>query len=247
MKAGWIAPDWPAPVAAAVTTRELKGASLAPFDSFNLGGHCGDEATHVAVNRVQLIRDLDLPQPPRWLRQVHGNKVMRFARRSPYLDHAADAAVTSDVGVVLAILTADCLPVLFASTDGSEVAAAHAGWRGLAGGVLEATLRAMTTSVDRVHAWLGPAIGAASYEVGTEVHGSFVARDSRAAAAFRPSRDGHWWCDLYLLASLRLRDCGIAQIHGGGFDTLAEPRFYSYRRDARTGRMASLIWRQTPR
>lgn len=242
MKPGWIVPDWSVPVSAAVSTRQLAGASLPPFDSFNLGSHCGDEATHVALNRVQLISDLDLPQPPRWLRQVHGNRVVRFLKRSPYQDHAADAAVSSDPGVVLAILTADCLPVLFSSVDGDEIGAAHAGWRGLAGGVLEATLAHLKTPPQRVHAWIGPAIGAASFEVGIDVFDVFTRRDPRACQAFQPSRQGHWRCDLVLLARQRLQDCGIERIGGGGFDTLSDLRFYSYRRDSRTGRFASLIW-----
>lgn len=243
MNPGWIIPEWSLPVSAAVSTRQIAGASKPPFDSFNLGSHCGDVATRVALNRVQLTRELDLPQPPRWLCQVHGTEVVRFTRHSPYQDIAADASVTSDVGVVLAILTADCLPVLFASANGDEVGAAHAGWRGLAGGVLEATVRAMSTPASRLHAWFGPAIGAKSYEVGSEVRDSFVSRDAGAAAAFHPSRDGHWLCDLPALAEQRLRACGMTQIHGGDFDTFSDDRFYSYRRDTRTGRFASLIWR----
>lgn len=244
MSPGWIVPDWPLPVSAAVSTRRIEGASQPPFDRFNLGSHCGDDATHVTANRMAMVRDLGLPQPPRWLRQVHGNRVQRFSWHSPYEDHAADAAVSSDPGVVLAILTADCLPVLFASADGDEIGAAHAGWRGLAGGVLEATVREMRTPAARIHAWLGPAIGADSYEVGIEVRDRFVSRDAHAVTAFRPSRDGHWWCDLGLLATQYLHDCGIAAVHGGGFDTLGDDRFYSYRRSARTGRFASLIWRR---
>ena len=242
MSPGWLVPDWPSAAGAAVSTRDIAGTSQPPFDAFNLGSHCGDDPTHVALNRVQLTRELALPQPPRWLRQVHGNQVLRFSRYSPYQDQSADAAVTSDAGVVLAILTADCLPVLFASADGSEVGAAHAGWRGLCGCVLEATVQAMTTPASRLHAWLGPCIGAASYEVGNEVRERFIARDAGASDAFQPSRDGHWWCDLAALAEQRLRACGVNHIHGGGFDTLADQRFYSYRRNARTGRFASLIW-----
>lgn len=243
MKPGWIAPDWSLPVAAAVSTRQLAGASQPPFDSFNLGRHCGEDAKRVVLNRVSAIRQLDLPQPPRWLRQVHGCNVVRYTRQSPYEDVAADAAVTGDTGVVLAILTADCLPVLFASNDGSQIGAAHAGWRGLVDDVLEATVAAMATAPSQLNAWLGPAIGAASYEVGTEVRERFVAHDPEAASTFRDSRDGHWWCDLAALAAQRLRACGVGHIHGGDFDTFTDPRFYSYRRDQQTGRFASLIWR----
>ena len=146
-------------------------------------------------------------------------------------------------GTVLSILTADCLPVLFCADDGSEIAAAHAGWRGLAAGVLEATVQQLQTPAARLLAWLGPCIGAGSYEVGDEVRAAFVARDAAAAACFAATRPGHWRCDLAGLARQRLAAAGITRIHGGGFDTYADPRFYSYRRDgARSGRFASLIW-----
>ncbi|EIL98661.1 hypothetical protein UUA_11026 [Rhodanobacter thiooxydans LCS2] len=146
-------------------------------------------------------------------------------------------------GTVLAILTADCLPVLFCAADGREIGAAHAGWRGLAAGVLEATLTQLETPPARLLAWLGPCIGAASYEVGEEVRAAFVANDAAAAACFAATRPGHWRCDLAALARQRLAAAGVARIHGGGFDTHADPRFYSYRRDgARSGRFASLIW-----
>ncbi|HET9835088.1 MAG TPA: peptidoglycan editing factor PgeF [Rhodanobacteraceae bacterium] len=155
----------------------------------------------------------------------------------------ADAAHTRTPGVVLAILTADCMPVLFCAHDGSEIAAAHAGWRGLCAGVLEDTLAAMRTSREGVLAWLGPAIGAHSYEVGNEVRQAFLEHDRAAAQAFQPTRPGHWSCDLYALARQRLHAAGIMQISGGGFDTFTDPRLYSYRRDgARSGRFATLIW-----
>ena len=155
----------------------------------------------------------------------------------------ADAAVTSDDGVVLAILTADCLPVLFASRDGIHIGAAHAGWRGLAAGVLEATIKEMDIPPSEIITWLGPAIAANSYEVGEEVRETFLNHDTSAGTAFRRTRPGHWFCDLYALATQRLQACGVREIHGGGFDTLADERFYSYRRTPQTGRFASVIWR----
>ncbi|MEO7916204.1 MAG: peptidoglycan editing factor PgeF [Dokdonella sp.] len=242
---GWIFPHWPAPVSTAVSTRNIDGASMPPFDNFNIGSRCGDDARHVAANRVALVGELDLRQPPRWLHQVHGRDVVRLSSRSPHFDHLADAAVSSDVGVVLAILTADCLPVLFASRDGCHIGAAHAGWRGLAAGVLEATVDAMHIPAAEITAWLGPAIAADSYEVGEEVRAAFVGHDSAAATGFSQSRPGHWLCDLTALAIQRLRACGVEHIHGGGFDTFNDARFYSFRRASPTGRFASLIWRHS--
>jgi YfiH family protein len=154
----------------------------------------------------------------------------------------ADASVTSTPGTVLAILTADCLPVVFAAKDGSEVAVAHAGWRGLAAGVLEATIAAMETPAHRLAAWMGPAAGPAAYEIGAEVFEAFVSRDPRAEAAFAPTRPGHWNVDLYALAKQRLADAGVTDVHGGGLCTISDPRFFSHRRDRRSGRMATLAW-----
>ena len=246
-----IVPDWPAPanVRAAVTTRRLPGNSQPPFDAFNLGLRSGEDEAVVRSNRDLLRRALNLPAPPHWLRQVHGTQVVEFADRaspSPSADVAepeGDAAIAREAGVVLAILTADCLPLLFCADDGSEVAAAHAGWRGLSAGVIESCVSAMHTPPAKLVAWLGPAIGPLSYEVGAEVHDAFVASNASAADAFRPTRPGHWLCDLYTLARQRLHALGVTRLYGGGFDTLADPRFYSYRRDAgASGRFASLIW-----
>ncbi|AXK71000.1 peptidoglycan editing factor PgeF [Lysobacter sp. TY2-98] len=243
--------DWPAPpgVQGLTTLRFGAGRSQAPFDTFNLGNrHAadGDDAATVDANRAELVDRLALPSRPRWLRQVHGIDVVRFASSDIASDEPqADASVTSDPGVVLAILTADCLPVLFAARDGSEVAGAHAGWRGLADGVLEATIAAMRTSPDGVVAWLGPAAGPADYEIGVDVHDAFVDRDPGAATAFAATRAGHWRVDLYALARRRLVAAGISPdaIHGGELSTIGEPaRFFSHRRDRRTGRMASLVW-----
>ncbi|TZF90868.1 peptidoglycan editing factor PgeF [Cognatilysobacter lacus] len=243
--------QWPAPpgVHGLTTLRHGAGNSRAPFDTFNLGNRYaadGDEPAVVEANRAELVAKASLPSAPRWLRQVHGTRVLRMhAGTATDPEPEADAAVTSDAGVVIAILTADCLPVLFAARDGSEVAGAHAGWRGLADGVLEATLAAMRTSAGDVVAWLGPAAGPQHYEVGVDVYDAFVARDWRSGAAFVTTRPHHWRVDLHALARLRLADAGMAPdaIHGGGLCTIAEPtRFFSHRRDRRTGRMASLVW-----
>ena len=254
----WITPDWPAPlfVCAVTTTRGAPGrAARSPF-GFNIGTRCGDDPATVAENRFLLSGALSLPSEPRWLHQVHGSVVACF----PPLPQAeegelahdlqepeVDAAVTRTPGVVLAIQTADCLPVLFCAEDGFEIAAAHAGWRGLSAGVLENTLDAIRAPRGKIMAWLGPAIAARSYEVGGEVRDAFLARDSAAASAFTATRPGHWLCDLYGIARQRLHTAGVDRIFGGGFDTFIDPRLHSYRRDgAQSGRMASLIWIQPP-
>lgn len=242
---GLLRPDWPAPanVHACVTLRGAPaGVSPPPFDRFNLGTNSGDEPMNVARNRAALHELAALPAQPRWLKQVHGTRVLRFAAAdAPAADAPeADAAVTSDAGVVLAILTADCLPVLLCSRDGDELAAAHAGWRGLAGGVLEATVAAMSTPASKLVAWLGPAAGPASYEIGEDVHAAFAGFE----AAFTATRPGHWKADLYAIARRKLAAAGVTQVHGGGFDTIADTaRFFSHRRDGRSGRLATLLWR----
>lgn len=240
----WLIPDWPAPptVHAVTTTREEPGEAPRSAFGFNLGTRCGDDLQAVAHNRAFVREALALPSAPRWLRQVHGTRVMiEPAHDEPQ----ADAAVTRSPGVVLAIQTADCLPVLLASHDGSEIAAAHAGWRGLSAGVLENTLAAMRTPPPHILAWLGPAIAANSYEVGDEVRDAFLAHDSAAASAFGATRPGHWSCDLYELARQRLRRAGVSCIAGGGFDTFRDRCLHSYRRDgANSGRMVSLVWIQ---
>ena len=236
-----LVPDWPAPpgVRAAVTTRRMDGHSQAPFDRMNLGARCGDDAVAVAANRAALVEALQLPSPPRWLQQVHGVDVFDADGAATVHDPVADAAISRG-DAVLAVLTADCLPLLFCSDDGTAIAVAHAGWRGLAAGMLEATLARLG---GRVLAWIGPAIGAASYEVGEEVRAAFVDADAGAAQAFAATRPGHWRCDLEALARRRLAAAGVTQVFGGGFDTFADARFYSYRREPRTGRFASLVWR----
>lgn len=246
--------DWPAPprVHALTTLRTGAGASQPPFDCFNLGNRSaadGDDPATVQRNRDELAARLALPTPPHWLRQVHGVQVLCFdgPPQGAGIDAepTADAAVTAEPGVVLAILTADCLPVVFAARDGSEVGAAHAGWQGLAGGVLEATVAALRTPPTQLQAWLGPAAGPQHYEIGAEVREAFLRHDPAAAAAFVDTRPGHWRVDLYALAWQRLVAAGLApeQIHGGGLCTIADAqRFYSYRRDRRSGRMATLAW-----
>ncbi|MEY4760911.1 MAG: hypothetical protein RLZZ200_767 [Pseudomonadota bacterium] len=240
----FITPDWPGlPGVRALCTVREGGASLPPFDAFNFGQRVGDAPDALAANLATLTTAAGLPGAPHWLVQVHGSRVVDLDRPG---DREADAAFTRMPGRVCAIQTADCLPVLFAAVDGSAVAAAHAGWRGLAAGVLEATVAALDAAspgVDVV-AWLGPAIGPAHFEVGAEVVEAFEGPDPDAEIAFVENERGRWQCDLYTLARRSLSRVGVASIHGGGHCTVAESdRFYSYRRDGgRTGRMASLIW-----
>lgn len=241
----WLIPDWPAParVRAAVSTRQVPGASKGAWGQFNLGARCCDAPEAVGANRAAVRAELGLPADPCWLQQVHGIDVADVDGLSGRGEPRADAAVTHRAGRPLVILTADCLPVLFCTTDGRAVAAAHAGWRGLQAGVLEATLHSLQTAPAEVMAWLGPCIGKASYEVGEEVREAFVALDAGAEAGFEPTRPGHWLCDLAWLARRRLHAAGIGSVHGGGFDTRTDDRFYSYRRDgAQSGRFGSFIW-----
>ncbi len=235
-----IVPGWPAPanVRAASTTRR-GGVSRGVFASLNLGEDTGDEPAVVGENRARLRAHLALPREPAWLRQVHGTEVVDAAGGG----RAGDAAVAMHAGAVCAVLTADCLPVALCRDDGRGVGVAHAGWRGLAAGVLEASVRALGSSPGSMLAWLGPAIGPDAFEVGEEVRQAFVAADPAAAAAFRPSPGGRWLADLYALARQRLRACGVGAVFGGGWCTVSDPaRFYSYRREGTTGRMATLIW-----
>jgi polyphenol oxidase len=246
--------QWPVAgkVRAFTTLRHGAGNSLPPFDHFNLGNRTaadGDDPVTVERNRAELIERFALPSAPHWLRQVHGVEVLRFSAPSPAkagggAEPVADASVTSVRGVVLAILTADCLPVVFTNETGTEIGAAHAGWRGLANGVLEKTVEAIQSPAHDLIAWLGPAAGPQTYEIGAEVFDAFVSQDENAASAFVATRPGHWRVDLYALARQRLAKLGIARIHGGGLCTISDPRFYSHRRDARTGRMATVVWMQ---
>ena len=234
-----ITPDWPVPahVKSLMTTR-AGGVSVGPFASLNLGTHVQDDPVAVQENRRRL-RD-GLPAEPIWLNQVHSPQVIQADTASGVPN--ADASYTRTPQTVCAVLTADCLPVLFCARDGSAVAAAHAGWRGLAGGVLEATLAAMHLPPDQVIAWLGAAIGPDAFEVGSEVHDTFIASHPQSVAAFTPHQQ-KWLADIYALARIRLNACGVSAVYGGGLCTYTDAaRFYSYRRDGATGRMATLIW-----
>lgn len=237
--------DAPAHVRAVVTTRR-GGVSTGPRATLNVAAHVGDEPAAVAENRRRVRAALALPGEPLWLRQVHGTRVV--AHEDAALADApqgpeADAAVAFAPGRVLAIMTADCLPVAFTTRAGDRVGAAHAGWRGLAGGVLERTLDALRAPPSEVVAWLGPAIGPAAFEVGAEVREAFVAADESAAVAFVPNARGRWQADLYALARLRLARAGVGAVQGGGACTHADAeRWFSFRRDRDAGRMAMLVW-----
>ncbi|MCC6659210.1 MAG: peptidoglycan editing factor PgeF [Rhodocyclaceae bacterium] len=235
-----IIPDWPAPagVRAFVTTRS-GGVSIGPYASLNLADHVGDDPAAVAENRRRLRAHL--PSEPLWLTQVHGPRVVRAEQAAAGVE--ADAAFTRQSGRVCAVLTADCLPVLLCNDVGTVVAVAHAGWRGLAGGVVEAAVRATNEPPSRLLAWLGPAIGPQAFEVGAEVRAAFLAHSAEASAAFAARENGKWLADLYRLAGQRLNALGVERVFGGGFCAFNETeRFYSYRRDKATGRMATLIW-----
>lgn len=235
----WLTPDWPASasVRACVTTRE-GGVSEAPFDSLNLGDHVDDRPEAVAENRRRLTDHFSIK--PAWLQQVHGIAV---AQADPGIVATADASWTATPGIACAAMTADCLPALFCNRAGTRVAAAHAGWRGLAAGVLEATLDSLDVPAAEVLVWLGPAIGPKAFEVGPEVREVFINQLPEAAEAFVPSDNaGKFMADIYLLARLRLAERGVTAVYGGGFCTVTDPRFFSYRRASRTGRFASLVW-----
>ena len=234
----WIVPDWPAAkrVRALITTR-AGGTSSGNFASLNLSERVGDDPRCVARNRA--ILNACLPVEPAWMKQVHGTAVIDPEDVAPETE--ADAAVTRRAGRVCAVTTADCLPVFLSDRAGRAVGIAHAGWRGLAGGVIESTVRATGAPEDLI-AYLGPGIGPHRYEVGEDVRRAFVDRDGAAAASFAQARDGKYLADLYALARRRLAAAGVAEVYGGGFCTASEERFFSFRRDRTTGRMASLIW-----
>jgi YfiH family protein len=237
--ADWLIPDWPAPVGikACVTTRS-GGVSVAPFDSFNLGDHVDDDPDAVAQNRSTLTTALNVQ--PAWLKQVHGVNVVEA---SPAQVMQADASWTKTPGIACTIMTADCLPALFCNRQGTQVAAAHAGWRGLAAGVLEAAVDSFVDAPSDILVWLGPAIGPQAFEVGPEVREAFMATHPQTAEAFMPSvKDGKFMADIYQLARLRLAAHGVTAVYGGGLSTYNDERFFSYRRGARTGRFASLVW-----
>jgi YfiH family protein len=235
----WLIPDWPAParVKACVTTR-AGGVSLAPFDSLNLGDHVDDNPEAVAENRRRLTDHFSIQ--PAWLQQVHGVTV---AYADPTAVATADASWTATPGIACTAMTADCLPALFCDRAGTRVAAAHAGWRGLAAGVLEATVESLAVDPAEVLVWLGPAIGPKAFEVGPEVRETFVRQLPETDQAFVPSHNaGKFMADIYTLARLRLAACGVTAVYGGGFCTVTDPRFFSYRRSPCTGRFASLVW-----
>ena len=258
---GVIQPDWPAPARVhAASTLRVGGVSRGSYASLNLSEGVGDEEVHVARNRRILSKMLDLPAEPLWLKQVHGTTVLHLdgsdspattqhsGQRSsgptpPSQDPVADGAVTSRPGQPCVVLTADCLPVLFCDTSGTRVAAAHAGWRGLAGGVLESAVRCMGFDPGQILAWIGPGIGQGAYEVGEDVLKQFVASDPDAVGCFTANANARWQADLCGLARLRLRTAGVEMIYGGGWCTHSESkRFFSHRRQAPCGRMATMIW-----
>lgn len=234
-----ITPDWPAPpnVKALQTTRR-GGLSKPPFDTLNLGDHVGDDPMSVAANRQALSSYV--PSEPVWLKQVHGIQVIDAGAAGCLPE--ADAAYATTHEAVCCIMTADCLPILVCDDAGTIVAAIHAGWRGLLNGVIEQTIAAMQVRPSGLMAWLGPAIGPAAFEVGDDVRDAFLQRNSETDAAFTQN-GSKWLADIYLLARQRLAGCGITRAYGGEFCTFADPqRFFSYRREGMTGRMASMIW-----
>jgi YfiH family protein len=239
---GFILPQWPAPqnVHALVTLR-TGGYSSGPYASFNLADHTEDDPAAVRRNRALLREYFRLPAEPVWLQQVHSNRIIRAEQ--DHIGTEADGSWTTSPGVVCVALTADCLPVLICNRDGTRVAAAHAGWRGLHAGVISNAVRSLHCDPGELMVWLGPAIGPGAFEVGPDVVQAFSESDPENAAAFRRTDEQHWLCDLYRLARLELARLGIASIYGGNDCTFTDKqRFYSYRRDGKTGRMASLIW-----
>jgi len=241
---GFLYPDWPAPSAVkAVMTTRSGGVSESPFDSMNLGDHVQDKPQHVDKNRSLLIDQLALPNPPVWLTQVHGTTVLDHSTASN--GDEADAIVAHQAKQVCAIMTADCLPVLFCNRQGTVVAGAHAGWRGLASGVLESTIASMNCDAKEIMVWLGAAIGPQAFEVGSEVKQAFVDSHQESESAFSVKTNGKYLADIYQLARIRLEKAGVevGSIYGGGECTYSQSDLYfSYRRESQTGRMASLIW-----
>lgn len=240
----WLDVDWPAPPnVRAVSTLRTGGVSVGPFASLNLGAHVGDEPAAVAENRRRLKAALQLDADPLWLNQVHGVDVIAADVRTDSTVPTADASVCKGRGRACVIMTADCLPVLFCDREGTRVGAAHAGWRGLASGVLGATVNALGVAADKLMAWLGPAIEQSAFEVGAEVREEFVTRNAATAAAFAVNARGRWQADLYALARSELARLGVREVYGGTYRCHEDAaRFFSYRRDGKTGRMASLVW-----
>jgi YfiH family protein len=242
-----VKPIWPAPACVrAYTTVRSGGFSRPPYDSFNLGKHVGDDWLAVTVNRTKLTLALKLPRDPIWLEQTHGTNVVNANKVA--VGVVADAAYADQPGAVCAILTADCLPLLLTDKKGSKVAAVHAGWKGLAAGIIEATVKELNLPPNELLVWLGPAISTEHYEVGEEVRQAFVQQHSEAKKAFTPHEHQKWLADLYLLANQALHRLGVTHIYGGDFCTYSQQDlFYSHRRDkGKTGRMATLIWKIQP-
>jgi len=240
-----LQPDWPAPAAIkACSTLRAGGVSTGVWAGLNLASHTQDDPAAVERNRELLRRQLQLPAEPGWLEQVHGTAVVALPAAGPAAVPIADASFSLEPNTVCAVLTADCLPVLFCDRAGRWIAAAHAGWRGLCAGVLEATVATAPSHPAELFAWLGPAIGPLAFEVGPDVRAAFLEKDPGAAEAFVAGDGDRWLADLYQLARRRLQALGVTAIYGGNYCTFSDPeRFYSYRRDGQTGRQASLIWR----
>lgn len=241
MTVHWLPANWPAPpgVVAGMTLR-AGGVSAGPFESLNLGAHVGDDPEAVRENRARFVETCQLPAEPNWLTQVHGDRALV----DPAPAAEADASISRSPGRPCAVLVADCLPVILSSADGGSVAAAHAGWRGLAAGIVENTVSAMGCDPDGLVAWLGPAISRQAFEVGDEVRDAFTRPDPGASGCFQPNDRGRWMADLYGLARRRLAVAGVTDVHGGGRCTFGEPdAFFSYRRDGQCGRMAAFVFR----
>lgn len=237
----WISPDWPAPANIhAATTLRTGGVSVAPYDSLNPATHVGDDEGCVRKNRQRIKTMLALPSDPVWLEQTHSNLVINAAQNTTL--QQADASYSNVSGVVCAVMTADCLPLLICSTDGKQIAAIHAGWKGLLAGIITNTINALATT--DVLVWLGPAIGVACFEVGAEVRAVFVEKSAAFASAFTQTSNNKYLADIYQLARIELAELGIHAVYGGDFCTVTDQaRFYSYRRNTQTGRLATLIWR----
>lgn len=241
-----IQPNWPAPKGIrALTSTRKGGVSEGLYESLNLAAHVGDEPDRVRENRLRFQTSLGLPEEPCWLNQCHGIRAVELFPDTTHIPFSADAVYTRAAGKVCAVLTADCLPVLLCDQAGTEIAAIHAGWRGLADGVIESTIRCLSTPPKELMAWLGPAASAAIYQVGADVRDAFLSHDKAAENAFYAQDETHWLMDIYHLARQRLHRLGVSAIYGGGYCSYTETeRFFSFRRSAVTGRMATVIWRE---